>query len=175
MLIQKVDVFCEKYGANGFTKHELCDRLMTPHLISEYRLQWCQFQINGRGVLNIRSYSSVSKNWITTRTFPVHTQKSQYGAAFGQDKLFIIGGLTGGKNSEYSKSVSSTRIVTLCDAILFSHFIEFQVEAFDLVTRTWENSPDMHSARVRFNPIIVDQFIYVFGGFNGAPMRDCER
>lgn len=35
--------------------------------------------------------------------------------------------------------------------------------------------PQMIVARGFFNPIVVDEFIYVFGGYDGSALKDCER
>lgn len=46
---------------------------------------------------------------------------------------------------------------------------------FDYALETYEKLPDMHFAREGFNPIMVDRFIYVFGGYDGMSMHKCER
>lgn len=46
---------------------------------------------------------------------------------------------------------------------------------FDLQSKTCTDLPEMNVARGFFKPIVVEQFIYVFGGYNGMFLKDCER
>lgn len=58
----------------------------------------------------------------------------------------------------------------------FILLLQLQVDMFELKTNTRKKLPNMKVARDDFQPIVIDQFIYVFGGFDGErAITDCER
>lgn len=61
---------------------------------------------------------------------------------------------------------------------VYSTHLEFQIEMLDLVSNTRETIATIDDDRSDFTPIMVDQFIYIFGGTNNyypGALKGCSR
>jgi N-acetylneuraminic acid mutarotase len=103
--------------------------------------------INDSGYLSINEeYDPITKTWTTKTSMP--TPRSDFGIAVVNNKIYCIGGIIKYDWSGYGEG-------TLCAAN----------EVYDPLTDTWKNKTEMPTTRQRPIANVVDDKIYIIGGF----------
>lgn len=97
-LIEKVDVFCDEYNLNTFTKKEIHARLLNPQPL----IQYCRsknksiFSIdNDSPNRNIRRYNDVTERWEHISSIGIVETRGGDGILFCHDRMVVMGGCSG--------------------------------------------------------------------------------
>lgn len=168
-----------KHDILDYTKQECFNRLLhTPTDFGHrYVPKKAVYEIGGveRGVFSVRRCNDQTFVWEEVITIPLAAGRKFCGVLLNGTKLYVMGG-SRNDDENFSKDVSSSPQNANENNLNIFPLDLYQIDVFDVETRTRERLPQMHVARDDFRPMMIGHFIYVIGGFNGTySIRSCER